>query len=74
MTMMMMMLLPNIITNTSYNRFFAVDYAVLYNVLSNYKWPSLYNETSVDVAASLATDLAVPIKPNKSISVLFGFL
>lgn len=43
------------------------NYAVLYNVLSNYEWSSLYNETSADasvdrlnVAVALTIDLAVP--------------
>jgi hypothetical protein len=67
--MMIMMMWASIITNTSYKRFFAVDYAVLYNDLSNYDWPSVYNETSADTAAgrinvavTQATDLVVPTK------------
>jgi hypothetical protein len=69
MMMMMMMMLANIITNSSYKRFSVVDYAMLCNDLSNYDWPSLYNETSVDaavdrinVAITQAADLVVPTK------------
>jgi hypothetical protein len=53
--------------NISYKRHSAGNYAVLYNVLSNYDWSSLYNETSVDaavdrlnVAVTQAIHLAVP--------------
>jgi hypothetical protein len=53
MTMMMMMANMIIITNISYKRFFTGNYAVFYNALSNYDWPSLCNETSVEAAAAV---------------------
>jgi hypothetical protein len=61
--------------NICYKRFSARNYAVLYNVLFNYDWSSVYNETSVDDAVDIL-NLAVTqaIDKLKSINILIGFL